>query len=79
MLQLTHYRRIAWTGGDVPCRGIKIADTPNGRMYRKLRHDYLREQLTLWVQYWHDMPDRYTRKIMWNRASLDAWATLTRQ
>lgn len=78
-MSLRHYRRIAWTGGDVPRRGITLADSPYGRQYRSIRHELFREALTDWRDYWHDLPDRDTRKILWNRASLDAWATLTRQ
>jgi len=73
------YRRIAWTGGDVPRRGLCLANSPYGRQYRYFRHSFFREQLCDWREYWGDMPNRDTRKIFCNRASIDAWATLTRQ
>jgi hypothetical protein len=76
---LNHYRRIAWTGGDVPRRGIVLADNERGRKYRHMRHIYFRELLKAYTEYWHELPNKDTRKIMWNWASLDAWATLTRQ
>lgn len=68
--------RKAWTGGDLPRRGIVLADSPIGRQWRFIRHLYFREQLAEWVSYWGDMPDKNTRKIFWNRANLDAWATI---
>ena len=73
------YRRHAWTGGDVPRRGLVLASTPLGRRYRAIRHDFFREQLMDWRSGWGDLPDRDTRAIFWNRASLDAWRTLTEE
>lgn len=70
------YPRIAWTGGDVPRRGICLADSPFGRRYRRVRSYYFQEQLVTWIQYWKDLPNKDTRKIFWNRASLDSWATV---
>lgn len=69
-------QRIAWTGGDVPRRGIVLSDTTFAKWYRYIRHLYFREQLDTWREYWGDLPKQDTNRIFWNRASLDAWATL---
>lgn len=66
------YERIAWTGGDRPFdTGLSYAQ---GQAFIRIRCRMYREQLADFG----GMPDRDTRYILWNRATHDAWRTVTR-
>ena len=68
------YSRFAWTGGDIPPKGLRF------KPYRELVRAYFREQiaecggLDLWTCAGTSCLDR--SRIFWNRARLDAWRTL---
>lgn len=72
---MTIIKRIAWTGGDTPTRQQK-----QNRKFKNLRSDLFREQvrecggLDLWVCAGTSALER--ARIFWNRATLDAHATL---
>ena len=68
-------KRQAWTGGDVPRRGLCLADSRFGRRYRLLRRAYFRKDLMANAEYWGGELTRDVVKTVWNRASLDAFAT----
>ena len=67
--------RKAWTGGSVPSKADK-----NEEPFRLLRHIYFKEQvadsggLDFWACAGTSALER--ARIFWNRATLDAWATL---
>lgn len=68
--------RHAWTGGDTP-----TPQDRQGRMFRALRRRFFREYvgecggLDLWKCAGTGSIER--ARILWNRADLDAWRTLT--
>lgn len=64
-------RAIAWTGGSVPPREAFAWPHFNG-----LRRALFREQMRDWRDYWKDCPSLETCRLFWNRAKLDAWATV---
>jgi hypothetical protein len=70
------YERRAWTGGDVP-----IVTSEATRAFKELRSAFFRESLRecggldLWKCAGTGSSERV--RIFWNRASLDAWRTLT--
>lgn len=67
--QTTIPPRRAWTGGDGP-RALGTLG-----IERRTVSEFFREQVTIWRDFWHDMPDRDTLRIFWNRARHDAHAT----
>lgn len=68
--------RTAWTGGDRP-----TSQTRKRKDFREIRSDLFREQvrecggLDLWKCAGTSSLDR--ARIFWNRATLDAWRTVT--
>ena len=62
---------IAWTGGSVPSRQ-QLAWPHLRGLWRQL----FREQMRDWRAYWKDWPKLDTARLFWNRAKLDAWATV---
>ena len=68
--------RHCWTGGDTPTKEDKA-----GRLFRALRRRFFREYvgecggLDLWKCAGTGSIER--ARILWNRADLDAWRTLT--
>jgi hypothetical protein len=68
--------RIAWTGGSTPTRETRRQDNH----FRLLRKMFFLEQLAdcggldLWVCAGTSVLER--ARIFWNRATLDAWATV---
>lgn len=70
-----------WMGGSLPRRGICLADSPLGRRYRAVRKFHLHalmaeRMLTMTLDGQYPYLTRSERKEMWNRASLNAWATV---
>jgi len=62
----------AWTGGSAPSPFI----WRDSQVYRALVVTEFRSQMTMWIDYWGDCPDKNTRNLFWNRARYDAWATM---
>jgi hypothetical protein len=62
--------RKAASGGDAPRPLGEL-----GRDERRTVSEFFREQVRTWLAFWHDMPNRDTLRILWNRARYDAHAT----
>lgn len=76
-IDLIKYPRRTWTGGDTPPPGL----AHESEAYRSIRSFYFQEALVecggldLWKCAGTGSMER--ARIFWNRASLDAWRTLT--
>lgn len=72
--QLLANRR-AWTGGDTPPRVWGNAN--RRRDWHLVRVVWFREQIREWAGFWREPVPLCVARIFWNRASLDAWRTMT--
>ena len=65
------YQVYAWTGGDTPDVLYR------GHTFMRIRGELYREQWADYVGYWFEAPGPDVRLTFWNRATLDAWRTVT--
>lgn len=68
------FDRYVWTGGDSQPKNIELLQCYS--MFRELRREYFRESMVVNRAYWGCV-SMETVRILWNRARLDAWRTIT--
>ena len=66
----------AWTGGSPVPKWIKRSKCARGKEFRKLRSTLFRDQVRVFKDFWWDIPQVAILNTFWNRASLDAWASI---